>query len=179
MRYLLPVSKEFRTETLVLSNEKYEEYLKYVLPVDTLLSKEWGEIELNLTFIMLDNDVDGNVVQRVRKTGNHILTVTKIPDWDSVIPDPALAELDQRIIAQTAQIKVLEALAETLESSKVDNLVYDSKADTLQLSANGIGVGSKVSLKEVMDGGIPVVDFDSNSGGSSDKEDEYDNTVEF
>ena len=32
MRYMLPISKEFKTETLVLSNEKYEEYLKYVLP---------------------------------------------------------------------------------------------------------------------------------------------------
>ena len=56
MRYLLPVSREFKTETLVLSNERYEEYLKYVLPVDTNLSKECGDIELNLTFIMLDID---------------------------------------------------------------------------------------------------------------------------
>ena len=52
MRYLLPISKEFITETLVLSDEKYEEYLKYILPIDSNLTKEWGDIELNLTFTL-------------------------------------------------------------------------------------------------------------------------------
>ena len=76
MRYLLPISKEFRTETLVLSDERYEECLKYVLPIDTDLSKEFGDIELNLTFTMLDIDDNDNVIQRVRKTENHILQTT-------------------------------------------------------------------------------------------------------
>ena len=181
MRYLRPISKDFVTETLVLANDKYEEYLKYVLPVDTCLTKEWGELRLNLTFTMLDVDIDGNPVQRVRKTDDHILTITKIPDWDSIVPDESLAALDQRIIAQTAQIKALEALAETLESNKVDDLVYDSADESLQLHANGVGVGSKVSIKEMIDDGIPVVDFGSSSGNASDKEDkdEDDNVIEF
>ena len=99
MRYLLPISKEFKTEILRLSNEKYkDEYLKYILPVDTCLTKEFGEIELNLTFTMLDVDDNGNVVQRVRKTDNHLLKITPVPDWDSVIPDEALSALDERII---------------------------------------------------------------------------------
>ena len=62
MRYLLPISKEFKTETLVLSEERYKEHLKYTLPIDTNLTKEWGNIELNLTFTMLDVDKDGNIV---------------------------------------------------------------------------------------------------------------------
>ena len=65
MRYLLPISREFVTETLVLSDEKYEEYLKYVLPIDTNFTKEHGNIELNLTFTKLDVDDEGNIVQRV------------------------------------------------------------------------------------------------------------------
>jgi hypothetical protein len=148
MRYLLPISKEFRTETLVLSDERYEEYLKYVLPIDTNLSKEHGDIELNLTFTMLDVDKNGNIVQRVRKTDNHTLTITKIPDWDSIVPDPALSAIDQRIIMQTAQIKALESLAETLGESKVDDLVYNKTDETLHLSANGRAIGSKVSVKD-------------------------------
>ena len=181
MRYLLPISKEFKTETLVLSDEGYEEYLKYVLPIDTALSKEHGDIELNLTFTMLDVDDDGNVVQRVRKTDNHILHITKLPDWDSIVPDSALSAIDQRIIMQSAQIKALETLAETLEFNKVDDLVYDSTDESLQLHANGVCVGSKVSIKEMMDDGIPVVDFGSSSGNASDKEDkdEDDNVIEF
>lgn len=166
MRYLLPISREFKTETLILSTEKYEEYLKYVLPVDTCLTKEWGNIELNLTFTLLDTDDDGNVVQRVRKTDSHLLYVTQLPDWDSVIPDSALSALDQRIIMQSAQIKALEALAESLDSSQVDDLVYNKKDETLHLSAKGNVVGSKVSVKDMLDDGIPVIDLNGGSGGS-------------
>lgn len=170
LRYLLPISKEFKTETLILSDEKYEEYLKYVLPIDTDLSKEHGDIELNLTFTLLDIDKDGNVVQRVRKTTNCIVNVTPIPNWDSIIPDSSLMALDQRILKQDAQIKALENLAITLDSNKVDNLVYNDKSETLQLMAGNKGIGDKVSVRDMLDDGVPVVDLDSDSDGESDKD---------
>lgn len=166
MRYLRPISKDFVTETLVLSDERYEEYLKYVLPVDTCITKEWGDLELNLTFIMLDTDDEGNVIQRVRKTGNHVLTITKLPNWDAVVPDESLAALDQRIIMQSAQIKALENLAETLENTQVDNLVYNPKEDVLHLASKGNLVGNKVSVKEMMSDGIPVVELGASSGSN-------------
>lgn len=174
MRYLLPISREFKTETLTLSEERYKEYLKYALPIDTCLTKEWGDIELNLTFTMLDVDEYGNIVQRVRKTNNHILTVAQLPDWDSVIPDSALSAIDQRIIMQSAQIKALENLANAFDSTQVDNLIYDDKSETLQLSANGVGIGNKVSVRDMLDDGVPVVDLNSGnseeSNGGSDKD---------
>ncbi len=177
MRYVLPISKEFVTETLVLSDEKYEEYLKYILPVDTNLSKEWGDIELNLTFTMVDTDDNGNVVQRVRKTDNYLLHITQLPDWDSLVPDSALAALDQRILKQDAQIKALNELANAFDGdvSIVDNLVYDDINSTLQLSANGVGIGDKVSVKDMLDEGSPVVDLNSKP---EDKPSEDDNTTE-
>lgn len=171
MRYLRPISKEFVTETLVLSDELYEEYLKYVLPVDTCLTEEYGDLGLNLTFIMLDVD-NGNIVQRVRKTGNHILHITQLPNWDSVIPDKALEALDQRIIAQSAQIMALTDLANALDSNQVDNLVYNDKDETLQLHAKGVGVGNKVSVRDMLDDGIPVVDLGSNSSGDNNTDDD-------
>lgn len=176
LRYLLPISKECKTEILTLSDEKYEEYLKYVLPVNTNLTKEWGEIELNLTFTMLDTDDNGNIVQRVRKTDNYILNVTQLPNWDALIPDSALSAIDQRILKQDAQIKALAELADALEGSEitgmVDNLVYDENDDTLQLSANGVGVGDKVSVRDMLDDGAPVVDFNSNFGDNSGSDDD-------
>ena len=183
MRYLLPISREFVTETLKLSDERYEEYLKYVLPVDTNLTKEWGEIELNLTFTMVDADDNGNVIQRVRKTDNYYLTITQIPDWDSLVPDSALSALDQRILKQDAQIKALTDLANALDGNVniVDNLVYNDDEATLQLSANGVGVGDKVSVKDMLDEGSPVVDINSTSGSKpNDKDDSTEsNVVEF
>ena len=183
MRYMLPISREFKTETLVLSEDTYEEYLKYVLPVDTDLTKEWGAIELNLTFTMVDVDESGNVVQRVRKTDNYLLDITQIPDWDSIVPDAALSALDQRILKQDAQIKALAELANAFEGNVdiVDNLVYDDINSTLQLSAKGVGVGDKVSVKDMLDDGTPVVDFGNGTKPNPDepKDDEDDNVIEF
>ena len=186
MRYLRPISKDFVTETLVLSDERHEEYLKYVLPVDTCLTKEWGDLELNLTFTMLDTDDNGNIIQRVRKTDNHVLTITKLPNWDAIVPDESLAAIDQRIIMQSAQIKALESLAETLENAQVDNLVYNPKEDVLHLSSKGNLIGSKVSVKDMMSDGIPVVELGASSGSNQNPDHNdgcdcgcEDNVVEF
>lgn len=181
MRYLLPISREFKTETLVLSEERYEEYLKYVLPVDTCFTSEYGDIELNLTFTMLDVDAEGNIVQRVRKTDNHNLTITPIPNWDNIIPDSALSALDQRILKQDAQIKALTDLADAFNggSNMVDNIMYNEADDTLQLTANGVGVGDKVSVKNMIDDGIPVVNFGSSDENTNEEPEDGDNVVEF
>lgn len=183
MRYLLPISKEFITETLVLSDEKYEEYLKYILPLDTNLTKEWGDIELNLTFTMADADENGNIVQRVRKTDNYLLNIAQIPNWDALVPDAALSALDQRILKQDAQIKALTDLANAIDGNVnlVDNLVYNDNDATLQLSAKGVGVGDKVSVKDMLDEGAPVIDINfksENKPNNKDESTEY-NVVEF
>lgn len=161
MRYLLPISNEFVTETLVLEEDRYKEYLKYVLPIDTNLSKECGDIELYLTFTTVDIDDNGCMVQRVRKTDGYFLHITQIPNWDALIPDSSLAAIDQRILKQDAQIKALNELASALEGdvNLVDNLVYNDSDATLQLSAKGVGVGDKISVKDMLDEGSPVVDF--------------------
>lgn len=181
MRYLLPISREFKTETLELSEERYEEYLKYVLPIDTCLTKEFGDIELNLTFILLDVDDNGNIVQRVRKTDNYILKIAQIPNWDSIIPDSALSELDQRIIKLDAQLKALNNAADVLSSNMVDNLKYDYTDDTIQLMAGQNGVGDKLHVQDMLHDGVPVVDFNSSSGGENTDDSDIDDSdiVEF
>lgn len=183
IRYLLPISKEFKTETLVLSDERYkDDYLKYVLPVDTNLSKEFGDIELNLTFTMLDVDDNGNIVQRVRKTDNHRLHITQLPDWDSVIPDSSLEALDQRILKLDAQMRAIEEMNQIVADSKADNIKYDENTNELQLLSGNTVIGDKVTIKTgsaSLDDGVPVVDFNSASSGSSAGEDGETNVVLF
>lgn len=182
MRYLLPISKEFKTETLVLSDERYQECLKYVLPIDTNLSKECGDIELNLTFTMLDVDDSGNVVQRVRKTDNHIMHITKLPNWDSVIPDSSLEALDQRILKLDAQMKYLNEMNQIVADNKADNIKYNEATNELQLLSGDKEIGNKVTLKtgeEALEDGVPVVDFSSVVDEDTPSEDEDDNVVEF
>ena len=53
MEYILPVSKKYRTEFLVASEELYKDYVEYTLPFDTKLTSEAGDIEVQLTRTVL------------------------------------------------------------------------------------------------------------------------------
>lgn len=182
MRYMMPISNEYKTEILEMSNEEYEDHLMYILPIDTDLTKEHGDIELNLTFIMVDADT-GEIIQRVRKTDSYMLHVTEIPDWDSVIPDSALSALDQRILKMDAQIKAINDMNAIVLDGKADNLSYDG--EELWLMANGNKIGNAVKINSYDDSdvedGLPVVDFSSSSGNDNDNPtmNEESNVVEF
>ena len=178
LEYILPNSKSYHSLELVQDKEGYKEYLKYVVPLDSNLSSESGDIQLQLSFIYVGLDADGNGVQKVRKTLPTKLHITPVAAWGDIIPDSALSAIDQRIIKTQAQIKELGYYAEILGENQVNNLAYDDKSETLQLMAGSKEIGSKVSVREIMSDGVPVVDLDSDSGNAPDKNDD-DNVVEF
>lgn len=168
LEYLKPVSKEYKTEILIKSDEKYEEYLKYILPVDTEFTREAGSLKLQLSFIYVDIDADGNQIQRVRKTSPALkVEIIPLEEWFNVVPDSALSAIDQRIIKQDAQLKMMSDLVGTMSNNMVDDLKYNAKDETLQLQSGGYGIGSKVSVRDMLNDGIPVVDMDSTSGDNS------------
>lgn len=169
LEYLLPISKEYITEYLTLSDERYNDcFLQYKLPFDTKITSESGNVELQLTFAYTDLDENGNGIQRVRKTSATIIKIVPISAWSDIIPDSALSALDQRILKQDAQIRALTDLANVLDDNNVDNLVYNESEETLQLSAKGVAVGDKISVRDMLDDGIPVVNLDSDSDGETD-----------
>lgn len=187
LEYILPVSKSYHSLELTKDNEGYKEYLKYVVPLDTNLSSEAGDIQLQLSFIYVGLDADGKDVQKVRKTRPAKLHITPIAAWGDIIPDKALSAIDQRIIKTEAQIKELGYYAEIISENQVDNLVYNDDAETLQLMAGNKEIGDKVSVRDMLDDGIPVVDLDGNSGSNENNPDDScdcgcnceDNIVEF
>ena len=74
LEYMLPVSQEYKSEILVQSEEQYKNMLEFTLPFDTCLTKESGRIEIQLTFVKVEMDDEGNVIQRVRKAGPAAIT---------------------------------------------------------------------------------------------------------
>ena len=178
LEYILPNSKSYHSIELIRDQEGYKEYLKYVVPLDSNLSSEAGDIQLQLSFIYVGLDEDGKSVQKVRKTRPTKLHITPIAAWGDIIPDSALSAIDQRIIKTQAQIKELGYLAEILGENQVDNLVYNSNSETLQLMAGIKEIGDKVPVKDMLESGTPVVDLDSDSG-SDNNTNEDDNIVEF
>lgn len=167
MEYLTPVGKKYETEILVKSEELYKDHLEYKLPFDTKLTNEPGELELQLTFAEALMDADGVINQPVRKTEPTTITITPIAAWADVIPDNALTALDQRLIMLNAQMKGLSDLADSIVNNSADNLIYDDNEATLQLSSKGVAIGDKVSVRNMLDEGVPVVDLDSLSDDGS------------
>lgn len=160
MEYILPISKKYHSDILELSEDGYQEYLKYVVPIDSKLTAENGEVELQLTFIYSDLDENGESIQRVRKTSTAKLNIIPISAWSDIIPDAALGALDQRIIKMDAQIKELIDLGDAYDAAKADNIAYDADRQTLQLLSGENKIGDEVSIN--VDGGADgttAVDF--------------------
>lgn len=184
LEYVLPVSRKYRTVLLVLDDERYDNcFLQYKLPFDTDLTSEAGSLELQLTFVYVEMNSNGVGIQRVRKTSSTTIEIIPVTAWSDIVPDEALSSLDQRLLKLDAQMRGLNDYLDVIDENKVDNLVYNSDEDTLQLSANGVGVGDKVSVRDMLEDGIPVVDLGS---GSDDNDDGCDcgcdcedNVVEF
>lgn len=175
LEYALPVSREYKTINLVLSEERYNDcFLQYKLPFDTDLTSQAGSLELQLTFAYVEMTPNGVGIQRVRKTSSTTIEIIPITAWSDIIPDSALSSLDQRLIKLDASMRAMNDYLDVLDSNKVDNLVYDSKEETLQLSANGTRVGNKVSVRDMLDDGIPVVDLNNDYSDDSNKDNDDD-----
>lgn len=78
LEYVSPVSKKHYTENLKLQQEKCEEFLKYLLPIDTSFTDEIGKVKLNLTFSQLDIDENGKQFEHIRKTEDILVEINPI-----------------------------------------------------------------------------------------------------
>lgn len=191
LEYVLPVSKRYKTEFLKLSEERYNNcFLQYKLPFNTELTSEAGEISLQLTFAYVEMDENGNMVQRVRKTSSTTINIISVATWADLIPDEALSSLDQRILKIDAQMQGLNDYLNVIDNKQVDNLIYNSNEETLHLSAQGSIVGDKISVKDMFNDGVPVVDLNNPNTDSENKPDDdkddcncgcdcEDNVIEF
>lgn len=151
MEYLLPVSKKYKTETLVLQPELYKEKLEYRLKFDTYLTAEAGDIELHLTFTMTELSPEGKATQYVRKTSPCAITIVPVAAWSDIISDEALSALDQKILKMDEQIKALSESAVLLTQDKADNIVLDRDTNEIYLTSNGELLGDKISIDELGD----------------------------
>lgn len=162
LEYVLPISKKYKTEFLKKSEDLYKNKLEYLLPFDTNLTSEAGDIEIQLTFTKVEMDSEGKTTQYVRKVGPGIVHIIPISKWSDIIPDEALSTLDQRIIALEALNKAMTDRFNINLDNKADNLMYDDK-HRIQLTSNGKPIGNAIKITtesvEVEDGSLRVVQF--------------------
>lgn len=149
MEYILPVSREYKSEILVKSSELYKGKLEYKLPFDTCLTKEAGDIEIQLTFLKVDVDSYGESKQRVRKVGPAVITIVPVTAWSNIVPDSALSAIDQRLVMAEAMLHAANDMAKHLDETKADNIMRSEDGKFIQLTANGKPIGDKIVLDMV------------------------------
>lgn len=149
MRYLLPVSKKYKTFTLKLANSDYNGYLQYVVDGTTLFTSEPGDIKVSFSFVKINQLDNGTFQQLVRKTKEGIVTITAIPEWGDIVPDEALDALDQRLIALEILVKQLDALNQETYNNLVRDLHLDISAKELYLISQTGKIGNGIDIDDL------------------------------
>lgn len=152
MEYLTPVSREYRSEILTLSDELYKNHLQYIVPFNTDLTRESGNVEIQLTFTCVSMDETGAVSQYVRKTSSANIPIIPVAAWSDIIPDSALTALDQRLIKTDLMIQQLADLNEVIaDEIPEDLLVENGKLYLADADGNKKGNGADVVVPRVAD----------------------------
>lgn len=151
MEYVLPVSRKYRTEVLVLSEELYKNKLEYFLPVDTKITSEAGNVEFTLTFTYLEMDAEGNTVEHVRKTDTSIIQILSAAQWAEYIPSADLDSISQIMLSLQAKIEQEKVYAELLQESRADNIKLDEENGEIYLTVNGEKIGEAINLNHLGD----------------------------
>jgi hypothetical protein len=121
LTYILPVSKERKTLTLIKSEELYKDRLEYKILLnndENYITSEVGEVKLWLTFLNNENIV--------RYTTPIIITVYPTE------------------VTKNEANNINEVQA-------VDNLYLDKNTNSLYLTSNGTTVGEPISINDLSD----------------------------
>lgn len=166
MYYRLPISEKWDSKELTPSEELYKDkYVEYLIPVDTWLTNEAGDVQFEIKFYNVSMGGEVNIDQYVRKATDGIIHISSSKDWGAGIADSMLDTVDQRIIqlmmAQKRQEEMIEE-AQTIMSTKADSIAKDEDTNEIYLTSQGIEIGDRVK-DECDKDGVPVVDLNSSS----------------
>lgn len=148
MEYVLPSKKVF---SMYLDNYGlYEDnFVKYTIPANTMLTAEGGDIEVTFTFVKVDTDSNGEPKAYVRKTGEGIIRITPISAWLDFVPDERLGAIDQRLLAIEVAQKNMNALNQEIFEQMVQDIAIDDEHKKLKAVSKSGLIGEGVELSKL------------------------------
>ena len=177
--YRLPVSGEWHPFELTPSEELYKgTYVEYKFSADTWLTKEYGDVQIEVRFYNTTMNGQIKVDQYVRKATDGIIHISRSQDWASGVADGLLDTLDQRIIQlMMAQNRQDEMIAESIMNSAAGIHKNEETNEMYLVNVMGEKMGTSVIDETSDPNGVPVVEFGNIE--DDDSKDEIDNVVEF
>ena len=135
-----------RIEMLNLNNDNYKtDYLEYVLPVTTLITRLPGDVHLYLTFTKPDEDEKKIYMTHSSEIIIHIENVN-----DYFTDESSFMGIDKRIIE-------LQKLADSYDKNKADNIEKDG--NRIYLTSNGEQIGNTIVVTEGGKDDFTVIQF--------------------
>ena len=160
MEITTPVGRSYRTKPLTPSEELYKERLEYLLPITLDMTREPGQLGFKFFFVKLEMNADGTFKERIRETSNSYLDIIPTKHWSDYVSDSDLSDVVQGILTIQSRAEHLEAVANKINTTKIDNIEYDKDTNILTGYADGIEI-DRVELEDTSgcEDGVPVVDF--------------------
>lgn len=144
-------------ELLQKDEELYKDHLRYILPVDTNLTRFAGNIEIRVTFSKVDME---SQQQYVLHSGPLIITINPLKDYYAFVPDESLEFVDQLVGNLEAKLESADKIASAYDAEKADNITYEN--NKIQLTSNGEKIGNAITILsggESVDSEFEVVEF--------------------
>ena len=162
MEITTPIGKTYRPKPLTPSEELYKDRLEYLFPITLDETREPGQLGFKFFFAKLEMNEDGTFKERVRETADSYLDIIPTKHWSDYVADSDLSDIVQGILTIQSRAEHLEAVANKINSTKVDDIAYDKETNILTAYADGIEV-DRVELEGSeecgCEDGVPVVDF--------------------
>ena len=139
-----------------------EGFMKYVIEMDTNLTKESGDIRIHLTLNKVDME---ELKEYSLNTSEAIISVKPLADYYGFVSDSSLSIIDQKMNELDVKLEAANKIAETYDNSKADNIKLDKETSELYLTANDKLIGDKITINDLgdtiaeqtKDGLIPII----------------------
>lgn len=143
-------------EILESNEELYKGKIRYILPVNSELSKFSGDISIRITFTKIDMDTQ---TQYILHTGETSITISPLKDYYTFVPDESLEFVDQLVGNLEAKLEATERIVEIYNSEKADNITYEN--NDIQLTSNGKKIGNSITISDgsIVADGFNVIEF--------------------
>lgn len=128
----------------------YKDRIQYLLPFNTELTAEPGDLQLKFIFTKLEMQADGTKREISRPTPTINISILPVSQWSDYIADSNLDAIAQVMLTLQSKIEQEKAYAEMLNVTKADAIRIDKENQSLSLDADGKTISS-VDLKELSD----------------------------
>lgn len=163
MLYRLPISHDLKLVILTLDDAAYkDDYCSYILDIDTDITSECGDVELNFQFMASELSDTGENIERTQGIKPYLLHICQLSDY-LALSDSAMNTLAQLYLNNKNLILAQEKLAQQIYAEKLDDIKINIETGKLIGTTNGNETGVGIDLEELAN---EVVERAGNSEGN-------------